>query len=375
MRAHDVDVVESKTDQPRNAGPPTLAHPAAILALQRSAGNAAVCRALKAGSLLVQRDPHVHYGRGERDRARAAGGVAAPDRPGPMLPGRVFLANFEPGRATLSGTQITELRHLVDQQLASRGHVVEIIGYTDAVDDERVNVPLRQARADAVRDFLLRNGVPASRIGPAIGARPGTYRGDNTSDSGRAVNRGAELVLSQDYVPPPPPPPPPQRQDPPPPGHRNFRLRMLFAGAGAGDVLAVDHIYFEICDPVYQESALYNYTGAGIGAGIRIPRRVPLPRGVPRSLPGGASLAGPWNDFRTREDNYVGGFGGATRFTTAGGGPWSLNYLTMCGSHPVDCLTEPKTLSISTGFTLGVGMSTTGGVMVRMRDGDSCSCR
>jgi hypothetical protein len=255
---------------------------------------------------------------------------------------------------------------------------VQIIGYTDAVDTEDVNAGLRQARAESVRQFLLRNGVPASRVGPAIGAAPGTYPAENRSEMGRASNRGALLVLSSDPV-PPPPPPPPEHHDPPPvpptpSGNTHFRVRMLFAGAAAGDVIAVDQIFFEICDPQYQQSATYSYTGAGIGWGIKVPRRIPLPRRLPRSLPGGATTAGPWNDFTTRERMGVGEFGGATRFTTAGGGPWSLNYLTMCGSHPVDCLTVPKTLMISTGFTVGVGMSTTAGALVRLRDGDQCSC-
>lgn len=77
------------------------------------------------------------------------------------------------------------------------------------------------------------------------------------------------------------------------------------------------------------------------------------------------TLEGPWNEFRTTSPVRVSQFAGDARFTTAGGGSRTTNHLTMSGL-PNRVTTQPPTLAISTGFTVGIGASTSIGEMVWM---------
>ena len=141
----------------------------------------------------------------------------------------------------------------------------------------------------------------------------------------------------------------------------------MLAQLGGGDVWDVEGISFEIADPDHNQVQTYGYAGGGIGAGADVPGNW-VPRGWGGSIPGGVTAPGPWNDFQTRLPMCVDGFAGATRFTTIGSGPDSVNILTMCGTHPVDRLTEPKSLHINTGWTIGAGASTTMGTLTRVGD-------
>jgi hypothetical protein len=71
---------------------------------------------------------------------------------------------------------------------------------------------------------------------------------------------------------------------------------------------------------------------------------------------------GPWNEFATTGLMAVNQFGGSARFTTAGGGPWTINYFNMMGL-PRDIATEPNPLKINTGVTVGFGLSSTVGLL------------
>jgi hypothetical protein len=55
-------------------------------------------------------------------------------------------------------------------------------------------------------------------------------------------------------------------------------------------------------------------------------------------------------------------FAGSARFATAGGGPWSINYFNMMGL-PRAIATEPNPLKINTGITVGLGLSSTVGLL------------
>jgi outer membrane protein OmpA-like peptidoglycan-associated protein len=69
---------------------------------------------------------------------------------------------------------------------------LEIQGHTDATGSSRANLRLSRARADVVRHYLVRRGVPANRVVTrGFGAdRPVA---DNRSAAGRAANRRVEL--------------------------------------------------------------------------------------------------------------------------------------------------------------------------------------
>jgi hypothetical protein len=121
----------------------------------------------------------------------------------------------------------------------------------------------------------------------------------------------------------------------------------VHAAIGGGEVVALDQIYIQIWDVSHGLTCFYQYTGGGFGASV---------------LPVGGTLAGPWNDFRATGPVNVAEFGGPARFTTAGAGPWTLNYLNIMGM-PRGTATSPNPLSLNTGFTMGLGAASTIGGM------------
>jgi len=68
-------------------------------------------------------------------------------------------------------------------------------GHTDNVGGAAMNQELSLKRAMTVRDYLIENGVPASRIDVA-GLGLSMPVGDNTTADGRARNRRVEIVVS-----------------------------------------------------------------------------------------------------------------------------------------------------------------------------------
>ncbi len=103
---------------------------------------------------------------------------------------------FELNSSRLTVDSRTSLRKVANA-LASHDEInVEVSGYTDSSGSASYNKDLSKQRAKSVRDFLVSEGVPASRI---------TYKGYGETDpiasndtvSGRALNRRVELHLSE----------------------------------------------------------------------------------------------------------------------------------------------------------------------------------
>ena len=69
---------------------------------------------------------------------------------------------------------------------------VEIRGYTDNTGSYDGNVRLSQKRAEAVKDYLVQNGIDASRV-QAKGYGPENPIADNNTREGRAKNRRIEF--------------------------------------------------------------------------------------------------------------------------------------------------------------------------------------
>lgn len=102
---------------------------------------------------------------------------------------------FELGSTRLTANSKTNLAVLADSLKSQKELQIEVAGYTDSTGRASTNLRLSQARAEAVRDFLVQQGVPADRL-TAKGYGIADPVASNKTVSGRALNRRVELHLS-----------------------------------------------------------------------------------------------------------------------------------------------------------------------------------
>lgn len=76
---------------------------------------------------------------------------------------------------------------------------IQVGGYTDNVGNDEMNQKLSEKRADAVRDFLVEQGVSASSVS-ARGFGNTVPVASNDNSSGRQENRRVELVVSGEAI-------------------------------------------------------------------------------------------------------------------------------------------------------------------------------
>jgi len=101
-------------------------------------------------------------------------------------------ANFKLGSSELT----PDSAEVLDKVAASlRGWpdvTIEVAGHTDSTGSEQVNRRISQARADAVRAYLIEQGIDPARI-TAVGYGPDRPVASNATAEGRAQNRRVEL--------------------------------------------------------------------------------------------------------------------------------------------------------------------------------------
>ncbi len=102
---------------------------------------------------------------------------------------------FETGRATIqarSHSLLDEIAQVLQSNPAIKK--VRVEGHTDNVGNEMTNLRLSQARADAVREYLLRAGIAAQRLESRGFGESYPLTSNDTSD-GRANNRRVEFII------------------------------------------------------------------------------------------------------------------------------------------------------------------------------------
>jgi OmpA-OmpF porin, OOP family len=103
---------------------------------------------------------------------------------------------FQPGSAELTTRGQAVLDELLGVLRELPGRRFEIIGHTDAVGARSTNVALSLARAESVRTYLARKGMPETLFN-ASGVGPDRPVASNDSAEGRARNRRIEFRAVQ----------------------------------------------------------------------------------------------------------------------------------------------------------------------------------
>jgi OOP family OmpA-OmpF porin len=102
---------------------------------------------------------------------------------------------FEFNKTTLKPGAMNNLSPLVTFLREHPERQVSIEGHTDSIGSDSYNVDLSQRRADAVRDFLMRNGIRPEQV-TTRGYGESFPIASNDNEAGRLQNRRVEIVIS-----------------------------------------------------------------------------------------------------------------------------------------------------------------------------------
>jgi outer membrane protein OmpA-like peptidoglycan-associated protein len=102
---------------------------------------------------------------------------------------------FATGRSELKSGATANLDRVTTFLNEYPKRTAAIEGYTDSVGSEEMNQSLSQRRADAVKNYLVRQGVGSARL-TSEGRGEDAPVADNESAAGRQQNRRVEVVIS-----------------------------------------------------------------------------------------------------------------------------------------------------------------------------------
>jgi OmpA-OmpF porin, OOP family len=120
--------------------------------------------------------------------------AAGQDKLDTALANRVI--EFEPGSGVLTQQGQNVLDQLLPVLRELPGRRFEVIGHTDSSGARSTNVALSLVRAESVRNYLARKGLPESLFS-ASGVGPDRPVANNDSTDGRARNRRIEFRVVQ----------------------------------------------------------------------------------------------------------------------------------------------------------------------------------
>ncbi|MCZ2473091.1 OmpA family protein [Aquirufa ecclesiirivi] len=101
---------------------------------------------------------------------------------------------FETGKATLTAESDPELKRIVQVMQENATLQIEISGHTDNTGSDELNNKLSQDRADAVKNYLINQGVKSDRI-RTKGYGKTKPKADNSTEEGRQLNRRVEFAI------------------------------------------------------------------------------------------------------------------------------------------------------------------------------------
>jgi len=102
---------------------------------------------------------------------------------------------FETAKAVIKTSSYPILNNVVRVMQNNPTYKLSIEGHTDSQGNEASNLDLSQRRADAVKLYLVNNGIDTSRM-TTVGYGEAVPVADNNTPEGRALNRRVEFKVS-----------------------------------------------------------------------------------------------------------------------------------------------------------------------------------
>ncbi len=102
---------------------------------------------------------------------------------------------FESGRAALKPEAKDVVEQIYNLLIQAENSKVEIIGHTDNTGTREGNYSLSQARAEAVKSYLMQKGIPNTRFQKIDGKGQDDPVADNATLAGKAKNRRVVVTL------------------------------------------------------------------------------------------------------------------------------------------------------------------------------------
>jgi len=106
---------------------------------------------------------------------------------------------FDPGQYTLKPAARERLARVSGIVLAYPELKLQIEGYTDSTGSDEFNQKLSEKRAATVRDYLVDAGIPIDNVF-ARGMGKANPIADNSTATGRKLNRRVEMIVSGDVI-------------------------------------------------------------------------------------------------------------------------------------------------------------------------------
>lgn len=103
--------------------------------------------------------------------------------------------NFSSGRAALKPEAKDVLEQIFNLLIQAEDAKLELIGHTDATGNREDNFSLSQARAEAVKAYMIKRGIPNGRFQKVEGKGQDEPVADNTTVAGKAKNRRVVVTL------------------------------------------------------------------------------------------------------------------------------------------------------------------------------------
>ncbi len=110
---------------------------------------------------------------------------------GLIMPGNI---TFDTNKSTIKPNFYTTLNKVTQTLTEDNKSAILVTGYTDSTGNDSINIPLSQARAQAVANYLAGQGVPRTRIN-AQGLGASNPIVSNATAEGREQNRRVEISI------------------------------------------------------------------------------------------------------------------------------------------------------------------------------------